>query len=48
MMIKEKKESRYTEKWQKLVRMLGILFVLILALLGIGLSLFTYIYTKSG
>jgi len=41
------KESRYTKKWQKLVRTLGVLFVVILALLGIGLGLFTVIYTNN-
>lgn len=40
------KESRYVEKWQKLVHILGILLVLLLALLGIGLSLFMFIYTN--
>lgn len=44
---REEKESRYVEKWQKSVRTLGVLFVAILALLAIGLGLFTIMYTNN-
>ena len=48
MFIQQKqKESHYVEKWQKLVRTLGVLFVVILVLLGIGFSLFTLMYTNN-
>ena len=48
MFIQQKqKESHYVEKWQKLVRTLGVLFVVILVLLGLGFSLFTFMYINN-